>query len=131
MGGYVADIDKSYRTVTIARENINSGAEVLKRGPESSEFNTMLESLIEPAAEKTPVASQIEDTSSPQTEDIHRGNLPASAESHDLSPPPKSCVMDVPPVQKLITEAARTLYQLSQHQDGVLRGVHRRILQSL
>ncbi|KAL2846621.1 hypothetical protein BJY01DRAFT_234522 [Aspergillus pseudoustus] len=39
--------------------------------------------------------------------------------------------MEAPPVQKLIAEAARTLYQLSQYQDGVPKDVHRRILQSL
>ncbi|KAL4933516.1 uncharacterized protein BDV17DRAFT_111257 [Aspergillus undulatus] len=107
--------------------------QIITRAPESSESDTMPELLIEPAAEKTPVASQIEDIFSPQTEEIHRRNLPASAESQDLSRPstPKSCGMDVPPVQKLIAEAARTLYQLSQHQDGVPKGVHRRILQSL
>ncbi|CEL07121.1 uncharacterized protein CDV56_101378 [Aspergillus thermomutatus] len=136
VGGHAAEVDKACRTVTTASENIKLDAEVLKRTPESSESgNPMPDLLTEliPPAEKTPAASQIEDRSSPQTEEIHREKVPALAESPDLSRSsiPKSSIMEAPPVQKLIAEAARTLYQLSQHQDGVPKDVHRRILQSL
>lgn len=86
-----------------------------------------------PSAEKTPAAGQSEEGSSPQTEEIHRETVPGSAESPDSSRPstPKSFVIEASPIQELIVEAARTLYQLSQHQDGVPRAVHKRILQSL
>ncbi|THC89979.1 hypothetical protein EYZ11_010568 [Aspergillus tanneri] len=72
------------------------------------------------------------DSSSLQTEEICREKIPASLESIKLSgqSTPRPLFSETDFVTDLTLQAARTIYQLSRHLDGVPRDVHVRILQS-
>ncbi|KAL2802112.1 hypothetical protein BJX63DRAFT_438187 [Aspergillus granulosus] len=129
---------KSIKTSYHAKSSPNADRGVAEEEPiaeDDEARRTVTTAITEsmPSAERTPAAGQIEERSSPQTEEIHREKVPGSAESPDSSRPStlEPSIMEASPIQELIVEAARTLYQLSQHQDGVPKAVHRRILQSL
>jgi len=70
---------------------------------------------------------------SPQTEEIHREKIPTSVKSISSSPSPTvgSPSTEVTTVRDMVLEAVRIIHGFSQHQQGVPKAVHSRILQTL
>ncbi|KAL2844845.1 hypothetical protein BJX68DRAFT_269381 [Aspergillus pseudodeflectus] len=119
--------DEALPTVTMASEDMPLMETPTSRGPE----NTLPDAESMPPAGKTLDAGQIEEKSFPQPK-VYQEKVLVSAESSSSScQPPTDSSMEASPVRDLIVEAARTLYQLSQHQDGVPKAIHKRILRSL
>jgi hypothetical protein len=119
--------DQALPTVTMASEDMPLMETPTSRGPE----NTLPDAESMPPAGKTLDAGQIEEKSFSQPK-VYQEKVLVSAESSSSScQPPTDSSMEASPVRDLIVEAARTLYQLSQHQDGVPKAIHKRILRSL
>ncbi|CEL01164.1 hypothetical protein ASPCAL00753 [Aspergillus calidoustus] len=124
----IMDDDEARPIVTTASEDMLLMETPASRGPE----NAVPDAESMPPAGKTPDAGQIEKKSSTQPK-VYQEKVLVSAESSSSSrqSPADSSIMEASPIQELIVDAARTLYQLSQHQDGIPKAIHRRILRSL
>lgn len=120
--------DEARLIVTTASEDMLLMETPASRGPE----NAVPDAESMPPAGKTPDAGQIEKKSSTQPK-VYQEKVLVLAEGSSSSrqSPADSSIMEASPIQELIVDAARTLYQLSQHQDGIPKAIHRRILRSL